>query len=78
MLKQIERIERLHSLIRLKATGSPNECALKLQISERQLYNTLDLMRQLGAPIYFDRTNYAYCYEYDVECFFGFIKKINL
>lgn len=72
MLKQIQRIERLHQLLRLKATGSPKECALKLDISERQLYNTLELMKALGAPIYYDIAIGTYCYEYEVECSFGF------
>ncbi len=75
MLKQIQRIERLHQLIRLKATGNAKECANKLGISERQLYNTLELMKYLGAPIYFDISQQSYCYEYDVQWHYGFSKK---
>ncbi|MFT7156055.1 MAG: putative DNA-binding transcriptional regulator YafY [Parvicella sp.] len=75
MLKQIQRIERLHQLLRLKATGSPKECALKLDISERQLYNTLEQMKVLGAPIYFDSGARSYAYEYETACSFGFTTK---
>lgn len=75
MLKQIQRIERLHHLIRLKSTGSPKQCAKKLGISERQLYHSLDLMKELGAPIFFNCVICSYCYEYEVECPFFFSKK---
>lgn len=75
MLKQIQRIERLHQLLKLKATGSPKDCAGKLEISERQLYNTLELMKALGAPIYFNIAIGSYCYEYEVKCSFGFPAK---
>lgn len=78
MLKQIQRIERLHQLLKLKATGSPKDCAGKLEISERQLYNTLELMKALGAPIYYDIANGSYCYEYEVECMFCFPVKPNV
>ncbi|KYG83566.1 hypothetical protein [Roseivirga echinicomitans] len=77
MEKQIERIERLHNLIRLKATGTPKECAEKLEISERQLYRLLDLMKELGAPVYYEVYYRAYCYEYEVEWSFGFKKLIK-
>lgn len=78
MIKQIERIDWLHNLIRLKATGSPKECARKLKISERQLYRLIDLMKELGAPVYFDIHCEAYCYEYEVEWSFGFTKSFNI
>ena len=77
MLKQIERIERLHQLIRIKATGNPKTCAERIKISERQLYNTLELMKELGAPIYFDFAAGSYCYEEEVHCSFRFYKKLT-
>lgn len=74
MHKQILRIERLHNLIRRKATGTPTKCAEKLNISERQLYNTLDLMKSMGAPLFYDFSICAYCYEYEVNWQFGFFR----
>jgi DeoR/GlpR family transcriptional regulator of sugar metabolism len=35
MLKQAERIQRIHELIKRKATGTPKELASRLGISER-------------------------------------------
>ena len=78
MEKQIERIERLHKLIRLKATGTPKECAQKLEISQRQLYRLLGFMKGLGAPVYYEVYYGAYCYEYEVEWSFGFTKRTKV
>jgi hypothetical protein len=75
MLKQIQRIERLHQLIRLKATGPHKECALKLAISERQVYNIIEIMKELGAPIYYNNAIGSYCYDHEVKCAFGFHMK---
>ena len=77
MLKQIQRIERLHQLLRLKATGSPKECASQLGISERQLYNIIELMKELGAPIIYNMRVGSYQYAYDVEWSFEFTKRLN-
>ena len=62
-IEQIQRIERLDQLIRLKATGNPNELADKLEISNRQLFNLLNIMRnELNAPIRFDNESNSYIY----------------
>ena len=72
MLKQTQRIERLHHLIRRNATGTPKDCAKRLDISERQLYNTIELMKELGAPIIYNFQLGSYTYKHDVEWFLGF------
>jgi hypothetical protein len=72
MVKQAQRINRLHNLVRLKATGSPKDCAEKLKISVRQFYRLIDLMKELGAPIYFDLYANSYTYEHEVKWSFGF------
>lgn len=72
MLKQAERIQRIHELIRRRATGSPIELALRLEISKRQLHNLLDLMKQMGAPIVYSAALSSYLYEYPVAWNMGF------
>jgi DNA-binding IclR family transcriptional regulator len=72
MLKQAERIQRIHELIRRKATGTPKELATRLGISARQLYNLLDLMKELGAPILYSNTLCSYYYEHEVAWSIGF------
>ena len=77
MQKQTQRIERLHKLMERNATGTPKECAQRLGISERQLYNTLELMRGMGAPIIYNTHSNTYLYEYEVDWKIGFSKKLS-
>lgn len=66
MQKEIfHRLERIDQLIRIKATGTPTELASKLGISERSVYEYLNLMKELGAPIKFN--SYRQSYYYDEE-----------
>ncbi|WEK35471.1 MAG: HTH domain-containing protein [Candidatus Pseudobacter hemicellulosilyticus] len=69
MQKEIfQRLERIDQLIRIKATGTPTELADKLGISERSVYEYLNLMKEFGAPIKFN--SYRQSYYYDEEgCF---------
>ena len=55
--KYIDRFKRIDQLIRLKATGTPKELAEKLHISEALLYLTLSEMKELGAPICYDKSS---------------------
>ena len=77
MIKQTHRIERLHLLINRKATSSPKKCAQRLSISDRQLYNILNLMKELGAPIYYDMAVESYCYEFEVSFQYGFKRVVK-
>ena len=60
---QLRRIERIDSLIRLQATGSPHELAARLHISTSQLYQTIRIMKEeLEAPVYYSKDLNSYCY----------------
>ena len=65
--EKLRTIERLHYLIKRKGTGRPTDLARRLGISERCLYNLLNEMKTMGAPIYYNKTRKSYCYEYRVE-----------
>lgn len=67
-LKQIQQLKRLHKMIKLEATGNPREMAQRMHISERQLYNLLDQLRDMEAPICFNRraNTYLYTGEFDL------------
>ena len=56
------RLEMLDHLIRLKCTGTPRLLARRLSISERSLYNFLELMRSLDAPIVYCKIRKSYYY----------------
>ena len=72
LLEKLQQINRLHELIKRKATGTPKELAYRLSISERAVYDCIDIMKSMNAPIYYCRSNRSYCYEYPVDCSFGF------
>jgi predicted DNA-binding transcriptional regulator YafY len=74
----LERLERIDRLIRIKGTGSPAELAARLKMSERNIYQYLNLMRDLGAPIKFDPYRETYYYSEEgqfIVCFQRFDKE---
>ena len=62
-LDQLERINRIHNLVKNRRTGSPENLASILSISERQVYNIIKKLKIRGAPIKYDRVNETYFYE---------------
>ena len=61
--KFFARFTRIDQLIRIKSTGSPLELANKLDISESTLFEYIAVMKDLGAPIKFDKCRSTYYYE---------------
>lgn len=66
-LKQLERLRKLHRLIKIESTGTPFELSKKLHISERQTYLILEQLKELNAPLKFNRRTKSYYYESDFE-----------
>lgn len=64
----IHRLHRLNQWIARANTGTPQELANKLKVSESQLYLDLKLMKKLGAPIAYCRRRITYYYTED-GCF---------
>ncbi len=73
--KQIGLIERIDQLIRLKATGSPKEMAIKLKISESTVYRIMDTMKGLGAPVEYKTFYQSYVYVNEARFHCGFLIK---
>ena len=65
MKSLLHRLIRLDYLIHLKSTGTPANCAQKIGISERSLYDYLKLLKEMGAPIKFSRNRGTYYYGED-------------
>ncbi len=61
-IKYIDRLKQIDRLVRLRSTGSPNELAVKLGISERSVYDLLKDLRELGAPLAWDFYSNSYIY----------------
>ena len=72
IIKQIELIERVDQLIRLQATGSPDDLAYRLGVSKTKLYRIINTMKSLGAPIEYDIAIQSFVYAEAVGFTFGF------
>jgi hypothetical protein len=59
----LTKIERMCSLIRMNATGTPVEFASKMGMSSRSLFNYINFMKsRLNAPIEYSITMQSYFY----------------
>jgi len=74
LFKQIELLQRIHQLIELSSTGSPEQFAKYLGISESRLYRIIEEMKDLGAPVDYSRQYGTYYYtepfEMNISCTF--------
>jgi predicted DNA-binding transcriptional regulator YafY len=73
MKSLLHRLIRLDYLIHLKSTGTPANCAQKIGISERSLYDYLKILKEMGAPIKFSRNRGTYYYDEDGRFRISFI-----
>jgi len=77
-LEKLNTIERLHQLIRLQATGSPKALANKFDISHRAIFNIINLIKNMGAPVEYCINKQSYCYTYKCEFIAGYIDENKL
>lgn len=63
ILKYIYRLQRIHNLIRMKATGPPDKFAEKLGVSRSTLMDNLNNLKEINAPIKYCKTLRSYYYE---------------
>lgn len=61
-LNHIKRLQLLHQRIMTSNSGTPKKLAQYLKISERSLRIDLELLKDFGAEIYYDRKSRAYYY----------------
>ncbi len=61
-IKQLERLKKAHKLIQQNKTGTPNEFANKLHISERELFRTINTLKEMDAEVFFNRKSNTYYY----------------
>ena len=62
LLEQIERINRLHELIKHRRTGTPSVLANKLNLSTSMIYKLIDELKLRDAPIVYFRQLGTYYY----------------
>ena len=61
-IKQIDRIKKIHFLICNEKTGNPDFFAKTLLLSRRQLYNKLEIIKNLDAPLKYCKKKESYYY----------------
>jgi predicted DNA-binding transcriptional regulator YafY len=73
----LNRLKSLDYFIKSQTTGNARELAEKLEITERSVYNYLNLMKSMGAPIVFSSYRQSYVYEDDGQFFIGFLNALE-
>ncbi len=66
-IRQIERFQELERLIKQKKTGSPRELAVRLGVSRRQLYRLIEILKDYGVPIKYNRSLETFYYSDSFE-----------
>lgn len=77
LFEQLQRLEQLDQLIRLKATGRPPALARRLHVSERTVYYLIDMLRSFGAEIYYNADRGSYCYPESQEVEIRFTIRVH-
>jgi len=68
LVVDIVKLDRIHNLIRRKATGTPEEFANRIGLSASRLYQILSFLRiEMHAPIIYNRYNCSYEYEFQTN-----------
>lgn len=72
LIKSIERIVQLHSLVKTESTGTPDNLAGKLGISRATLYRIMEELKSYNAPIEYSRIKksfyYSKVFEFELNC----------
>ncbi len=72
-LQKMQVIDRVDGLIKLKSTGTADDLSRRLCVSRRTVYNILELMRSMGAPIEYCQIRRTYYYSYQCDFVIGFV-----
>ena len=66
-IKNLERLQLLHTGIQKEQTGSSIELAMKMNISQRLVYTLIDQLKDYGAIICYDRGRKTYYYKQEFQ-----------
>jgi len=72
LLQNVNRIEKLHTLILYKKTGTPKELAERLGISRASLYILIDKFNSLNLQVSYSRKYETFYYEQEVKLTISF------
>ena len=63
----IDAFDRLHDLIKRRATGTPKQLAAKFNVSIGTIKNRITTLRDKNFPIAYSREDATYYYAYEIE-----------
>ena len=72
-LQKIQAIERVDGLIKLNSTGTADNLSRRFCVSKRSVYNIIELMKNMGAPIKYCQIRRTYYYSYQCDFVIGFV-----
>ncbi|MFN7910400.1 MAG: hypothetical protein ACK5QC_01170 [Bacteroidota bacterium] len=76
-VKQLERIKYIDFLITSQCASCPDSLSKKLNLTKRQLTNLVKIMKELGAPIEYNKRSKKYQYKENLFFFYGYKAKGN-
>lgn len=59
----IQKLKRLDGLIRRESTGTAVELSAKLDVSRSSVYRLIDILKNNGAPVSYNRDKRSFYYE---------------
>lgn len=62
LLEQVERINRLHEMIKYRRTGTPQQLAKRLNLSTSMIYKLMEELKLKEVPIEYSRQLKTYYY----------------
>jgi len=78
-IEQLQRLQRIHDLIKAERTGNPDEFAKSVHISRRQLYEYIQFIKDLGVDVKYSKgRNTFYLYnghELNINCSIKLVTK---
>lgn len=77
-IEKLKVIERVDGLIRRKATGTADELSTKLGVSRRTVYEIINLMKEMDAPINYCPNRKSFYYRYECDLVIGFMSNENI
>ena len=72
-----DALDRLHNLIKRKATGTPEQMAEKLGVSIGTIKNLINILKRRKLPIKYCREKQTYYYVYEVDFRLFWVKAID-
>jgi Mn-dependent DtxR family transcriptional regulator len=74
-IEKLKTVERVDQLIRLKATGTPDDLASKLNVTRSTVYEIIECMKAMDAEIKYCKSRKSFYYETEKVLAIGFVEK---